>query len=139
LGQKKDPNSLAVFLSSSPPSPQQRVEIPPPPPRKIRLSAKPQNDCLSARLFCGKEIVLQFLFFSRPLIPREIVHSHTHTCNIENVYKCRIYSQERLNAFKNRLDSAAFYILPFLFLVFNTAYWTLYLTVIIPDKSTITN
>jgi hypothetical protein len=42
--------------------------------------------------------------------------------------------QERLNEFKNSLDAAAFYILPFLFLVFNTAYWTLYLTFIIPEK-----
>jgi len=47
--------------------------------------------------------------------------------------------QERLNEFKNCLDRAAFYILPFLFLVFNTAYWTLYLTVIVPDKTTITD
>jgi hypothetical protein len=39
-----------------------------------------------------------------------------------------------LNEFKNSLDAAAFYILPFLFLVFNTAYWTLYLTFIIPEK-----
>ena len=49
------------------------------------------------------------------------------------------FLQEKLNEFKNSLDRAAFYILPFLFLVFNTAYWTLYLTVIVPDKTTITD
>ncbi|XP_023326380.1 glycine receptor subunit alpha-3 [Eurytemora carolleeae] len=42
--------------------------------------------------------------------------------------------EERLTKFKNTLDRGAFLLFPLLFVLFNSIYWTLYLTVIITRK-----
>ena len=57
-----------------------------------------------------------------------------------NLLQCSIINmihdfQEKLTKFKNTLDRGAFFLFPLLFLLFNSVYWTLYLTVMLWDKN----